>query len=80
MERSKWLTAQEFGDYIGKSKRTVWRLLEEGLPFTKIGGSRMIHQDVGDDWLIDRMTISNGGRPVGAEHHAKRILDEWREK
>ncbi len=46
-----WMRQNDFAKYAGVGRSTVIRWFKMGLPFAKIGRTRLIHVDKADAWL-----------------------------
>jgi hypothetical protein len=59
-----YLDIERFADAIGKTPRTVRRLMDEpnGLPFLQLRGRRLIHIPTAQAWLLKRVRQRNPER------------------
>ena len=57
-----WKKPTEFADYMGMSRRTIWRWMEMGLPYAKIGGTRLISIEQADAWINDHVQRDDNDR------------------
>jgi hypothetical protein len=54
----------QFADAVGKHPRTIlrWTSVSEGLPFVKLGKTRLIHMPSARQWLVERIQRPNPSR------------------
>ena len=61
---SEYAEVDEFANEVDRTSRTVIRWMDEpnGLPFTKLGGRRLIHLPSARAWLLARIRRPNPRR------------------
>jgi hypothetical protein len=54
----------QFAADLGRHPRTIfrWTELEDGLPFVKLGKTRLIHLPSAREWIMSRMRRRNPNR------------------
>ena len=64
-----YIPYQSFAASLGRSERTIYRWMNRpnGLPYTEVGGLRLLHMPTVEKWLLGNMRANTTRRAKGGK-------------